>query len=145
MNLYWLWATLGLFLLGLEIFTSTQFFLFFLGAACLMTSALGNLLSLSVSALFWTFAIISIGLLILWKKYFTYVDTATVDVNSPLLSMKGSLAEVITCDNIGNMKVRIGHTLWSAIHVEHKKIAAHAKVKVIGLDRLKLLVASVEG
>jgi membrane protein implicated in regulation of membrane protease activity len=143
MHLYWLWATVGLLLFVLEIFLGAQFFLFFLGSAALITSGLGALFLLKGRALLLIFSVLALSLLFLWSLFFKNMNHKNTDVNNPLILMKGSFGLVVQSDYAGEMKIKVGHTLWSARSVTHKKISKDVKVKIVGLDGLILLVEPV--
>lgn len=144
MHIYWLWATLGLIFLVLEVFLGAQFFLFFIASAILITSALGSIFFWQATTLIWVGAILSMLFLILWSYLFKDDQSKLIDVNNPLISLKGEIAQVIQCDDSSSMKIKIGHVLWSARSVDHKKIPLHSTVRVVGLDGIKLIVERVE-
>ncbi|NBW56572.1 NfeD family protein [bacterium] len=144
MHLYWLWATVGLLLLILEIFLGAQFFLFFLGSAILITAALGAIFSWESSTITWVGALLSIALLFIWNRLFKGIFHPLHDVNNPLLALKGSVAEVIYGDDPIAIKVKIGHTLWSARSADHKKMKKGDTVQVVGIEGVRLIVKSLQ-
>ena len=75
MDATWAWGALGLVLLGLEIATGTFYVLWFGVAALMIAVALLISPNISQATQIITFAVLSLGALALWKRYYKKTET----------------------------------------------------------------------
>jgi len=143
MESIWIWGALGLFLLTVEMATST-FYVFWFGIAALSVAIIMILVpNISLAVQYVIFAILSLGSLIIWKFY--YKKTSS---NSRVGQSKGEeigrIGTVIETVNIKqNGKIRFAQGLmgsreWSAISDETIEAGSDASVIAVIGNTLKI-------
>ena len=143
MESIWIWGALGLFLLTVEMATST-FYVFWFGIAALSVAIIMILVpNISLAVQYVIFAILSLGSLIIWK--FFYKKTSS---NSRVGQSKGEeigrIGTVIETVNIKqNGKIRFAQGLmgsreWSAISDETIEAGSDASVIAVIGNTLKI-------
>ena len=77
--------------------------------------------------------------MIVWHRFFRFRYT-NQDVNNPLSAIKGSVGVIIQGDEPSSLKIKIGHTLWTAKSAENTTYAKGSKVVVLSVEGVKLIV-----
>ena len=137
----WVWIVLGLVLLGLEILLPANYLIWF-GLAAVVTGIVAILADVGWQASLLIFAVSSIVLVILGRRYFAS-NTAT---DEPLLNrrteqLKGTeyvLAEPIV-DGVGH--IRINDSNW---RITGPNLPSGSRVRVVGTDGSMLTVEQVD-
>jgi inner membrane protein len=92
---FWIWLTLGILLLGIEVFLGTQWLLWSASAAGVVAVVCLTGLPFGIVAQIVTFAILSVGMSLLTRKFLKVPDGG-VDVNDPHSRIIGKQAEVLS-------------------------------------------------
>ncbi|MGM0594599.1 MAG: NfeD family protein [Pseudomonadota bacterium] len=140
---HWSWWILAITLLVLEVFAPGTFFLW-LGIA----AGVVGLLVLVLPGLGWEFQVVifaglSVGSILLWRRYFRQLPG---DTDQPALNRRGHqyVGRSFTLDAPivnGQGKIRVDDTSWK---IEGEDCAAGSKVKVTGVDGVVLTVEQVD-
>lgn len=142
-EIYWVWAIIGLSCFILEILMGTQFIFFLLGVSALLTSAL--VLTSPLIGGFWSGIIFSglSGLLLLmfWKGWLQALGAHSQknDVNNTLLQLHHSQGEVVRTSG-SKMTVLIEKNLWSAETRDKKPLPQGCQITVVGHKGMRLIV-----
>lgn len=142
-ELYWIWAMVGLVCFILEILMGSQFVLFLLGFAAILTATfilISPSLGLFSSVILFS-ALSSVLLFMLWKgglKSLAHKCHKT-DVNNTLLQLHHREGQVVR-SNGDKMTVLIEKNLWSAETRDKKTLADGSFIRVIGHRGIILLI-----
>ncbi len=111
---FWIWLTLGILLLGAEIFLGTQWLLWSAAAAgvvavvCLPGLPFGFVLQVT------TFAVLSLILTLLTKRLLR-VPQAVTDINEPHTRLLGKQAEVLSGFDVITGGERTGRVMFDGV------------------------------
>ncbi len=111
---FWIWLTLGILLLGAEIFLGTQWLLWSAAAAgvvavvCLTGLPFGFVLQVT------TFAVLSLILTLLTKRLLR-VPQAVTDINEPHTRLLGKQAEVLSGFDVITGGERTGRVMFDGV------------------------------
>lgn len=92
---FWIWLTLGILLLGVEVFLGTQWLLWSAAAAGVVAVVCLTGLPFGIVAQIVTFAILSLGMALMTRKFMKVPDGGP-DVNAPNSRLIGKQAEVLS-------------------------------------------------
>ncbi len=143
LNINWILASLGIIFLSLEVFLGAKLFLFFIGIGFLFSASVGLFFNLTPAALAIVFLAGSVTMLIYWSYFIKNEKKAYSDINAPLKSMKGLRGIVSKNEVMGHLKIKIGHTLWSARDQNGLSLKEGTVVEVIDIDDMILIVKEV--
>lgn len=131
---WWIWGCIALVLLGIESLTGGFFIFFFAISAGIIALLLILSLDLSIEVQLWTFGILSIVGMGLFRKYLIG-KSANIDIDS----LVGTSAEAVSEIAPGEHgKVESRGSIWEAKNVGSETISKECTVS--GLEGLKLLV-----
>ena len=111
---FWIWLTLGILLLGAEVFLGTQWLLWSAAAAgvvaviCLTGLPFGFVLQVT------TFAILSLVLTLLTKRLLRVPQSVT-DINEPHTRLLGKQAEVLSGFDVVTGGERTGRVIFDGV------------------------------
>ncbi|MBC2777901.1 NfeD family protein [Parasphingopyxis marina] len=110
-----LWIVVGIILLCVEMMAPGMY-LMFLGAAALFTGLLGYALPLSLPMELLIFAISSVGLVYVAKRWFEVYPILSTSplLNARIAQMIGQTVTVVQPIEHGSGRVKVGDTVWSA-------------------------------
>lgn len=140
---YWIWWIAAVVLLGLEVFTFSNFLIWTAVASAITGFVLFFVPSLTLEYQLITFSVTAFLSLVLGRYY---VHSYPTKSQQPFLNVRGreyvgrvmTLEEPIV-DGIG--KIRVGDTFW---RIEGEDCAAGTQVKVMGVDSTRLQVSPVD-
>lgn len=138
------WLIAGLILLILEVFAPGAFLLWFGVAAVIVAAAVWVLPSLPWQLQIFAFAVLSIGLLLAFRKW---RRTHPIEIgDQPLLNKRvqqhvGRIYVLEEAIANGRGKVKVGDALWT---VEGPELPIGARVKVVGTREQVLVVEGVD-
>jgi inner membrane protein len=92
---FWIWLTLGILLLGVEVFLGTQWLLWSAASAGVVAVVCLTGLPFGIVAQIVTFALLSLGMSLLTRKFMRVPDGGP-DVNAPNSRLLGKQAEVLS-------------------------------------------------
>lgn len=142
-ELYWIWAMVGLACFILEILMGSQFVLFLLGFSAILTATF-ILISPNLG-LFWSIIIFSslssLLLIMLWKGALKSLaqQNHKADVNNTLLQLHHREGQVVR-SNGDKMTVLIEKNLWSAETRDKQNLPDGCLIRVIGHRGMVLLI-----
>lgn len=137
----WNWLILGAVFLALELFAPGAFMLW-LGLAALAVGLISFAIDWSWQARFVAFALLSLGLIPVWRRFAPRVEKPT---DSPLLNRRPEsyIGRIFTLENPivdGVGRVRIDDTIW---RVTGPDSAAGSRVRIVRVDGPNLFVEGV--
>jgi hypothetical protein len=138
---FWIWLTLGIALLGVEVFLGTQWLLWSAAAAgvvavvCLTGLPFGFALQVA------TFAVLSLALSLLTKRLLR-VPQAVTDINEPHTRLLGKQAEVLSGFDVVTGGERTGRVIFDG--VEWPAVLQSRDTTLKASDRV-LIAAIAEG
>ena len=141
-NSEWVWIAGGLILLGLEIVISGTFLLWF-GIAAIIVGILSFLLETSWQMDGIVFLVISIGSLVVFKRYVVKGEKSKVDplVNQRIARYIGREYKLIEGISQGTGRIKIGDTVW---RVHGPDLEAGSLVRLVSSDGASLKVEPVQ-
>ena len=136
----WNWLILGAVFLALELFAPGAFMLW-LGLAALAVGVLSFAIDWSWQAQLVTFALLSLALIPVWRRFAPKVERPT---DSPLLNRRPEsyIGRIFTLENPivdGVGRVRIDDTVW---RVTGPDSAAGSRVRIVRAEGANLFVES---
>lgn len=143
MDVMWLWAILGLVLLGAEM-ASTTFYLFWFGVAALATALLVWLIpSISIKVQIFLFAVVSLLLILTWRQFFKKNDSdlRVGQSRGDEIGRIGTIIETVTPKQNGKIQFPqgvMGSREWTAIADETLEISADAAIIAIEGNALRV-------
>jgi inner membrane protein len=143
MDTVWLWAVLGLVLLGLEMATGTLYILWF-GIAALLLALLDYLLpSISIPLQIFLFALLSLGSLLLWRYVYkkTSSDLRIGQSQGEEIGRVGTIIEAVSPKQNGKIQFAqgvMGSRVWAAIASEEIAIGADAVIIAVEGNSLRV-------
>ncbi len=143
MGTVWLWAVLGLVLLGLEMATGTLYILWF-GIAALLLAGLDYLLpSISIPLQIFLFALLSLGSLLLWRYVYkkTSSDLRIGQSQGEEIGRVGTIIEAVSPKQNGKIQFAqgvMGSRVWAAIGSEEIAIGADAVIIAVEGNSLRV-------
>ena len=143
LNINWILASLGIVLLALEVFLGAKLFLFFVGISFLFSASLGLFFNFSPILLAGVFFISSVMMVFYWSHFIKNEKKSINDINTPLKSMKGLRGVVTKNEVMGHLKIKIGHTLWSARDQRGLSLEEGSVVEVLDIEDMILIVKEV--
>lgn len=138
---HWTWWVLGVVLIVLEVFAPTAFFLW-MGISALVTGGLLWVMpDMSWTSQLFSFAVLSVVSIVLWRKYFKDVSERT---DQPLLNKRALqyVGRTFTLDEAivnGVGQVRVDDSTWRISSDED--YPAGTRIEVIGEEGMTLKVA----
>ncbi len=144
MNLWWVFVTVGILLMAMEVITP-GFIIMWFGLATIV-AALPVYLGAPASVVLVTFAVTLLILTVFVRRIFTSRFTNKRGVRTNASSLIGQQAVVVeTIDPVkATGKVRVRKEVWSAAAQGNQRFAVDQIVSVKALDGVKLLVAKEE-
>ena len=141
-NSEWVWIAGGLILLGLEIVVSGTFLLWF-GIAAIIVGILSFLLETSWQMDGIIFLVISIGSLVIFKRYVIKGEKSKVDplVNQRIARYIGREYKLIEGISQGTGRIKIGDTVW---RVHGPDLETGSVVRLVSSDGASLKVEPVQ-
>jgi len=139
----WHWFALAAVLVGLEIISTTFYFLWPGMAAALVGLTLYVFPELGVNSQLILFAVLAVVLTGLWKRYAPASWTTTEPhptLNRRAAQYEGRRARVAVNFSGGRGAILIDDTRWSAMTADGSDLAAGETVEVIGADGTVLTV-----
>ena len=143
MDVMWLWAILGLVLLGAEM-ASTTFYLFWFGVAALATALLVWLIpSISIKVQIFLFAVVSLLLILTWRQFFKKNDSdlRVGQSRGDEIGRIGTIIETVTPKQNGKIQFPqgvMGSREWTAIADETLEISTDAAIIAIEGNALRV-------
>lgn len=138
LDAHWLWLSLGVLLVALEILVP-GFFLIWLGLAAAATGIITWILSPAVPLQLGIFALLALATLYAARHW---LRQNPIESEDPLLNQRGHrlIGEVLTLTSAitdGKGRARVGDGEWT---VRGPDAASGAKVRVVGVDGSTLIV-----
>ncbi len=139
----WLWAILGLVLLGAEMASAT-FYLFWFGLAALLVALIVWLVpTISVTAQVFIFALSSLILILTWHQFFKKEDgdLRVGQSKGDEIGRVGTISEAVTPKQNGKIQFPqgvMGSREWAAIADENLEIGADAVIVAIEGNALRV-------
>ncbi|HEY3301509.1 MAG TPA: NfeD family protein [Methylophilaceae bacterium] len=146
MDVMWLWAILGLVLLGAEM-ASTTFYLFWFGVAALAIALLVWLIpSISIKVQIFLFAVVSLVLILTWRQFFKKNDgdLRVGQSQGDEIGRIGTIIETVTPKQNGKIQFPqgvMGSREWTAIADE--TLEAGIDAAIIAIEGNALRVKSI--
>lgn len=146
-ELYWIWAIIGLAAFILEIVMGTQFFFFLLGFSAMITAVIAlsapTIGGLGSGILF--AALSSMMLIIFWKGWLQPLafEQEKTDLNNSLAQLHQRQGVVIR-NNGTKLTILLEKNLWSGEDVGKRALVPETAIRVIGHRGMTLLVEPVE-
>lgn len=146
MDVMWLWAILGLVLLGAEM-ASTTFYLFWFGVAALAIALLVWLIpSISIKVQIFLFAVVSLVLILTWRQFFKKNDgdLRIGQSQGDEIGRIGTIIETVTPKQNGKIQFPqgvMGSREWTAIADE--TLEAGIDAAIIAIEGNALRVKSI--
>lgn len=143
MDAMWLWAILGLVLLGAEM-ASTTFYLFWFGVAALATALLVWLIpSISIKVQIFIFAVVSLLLILTWRQFFKKNDgdLRVGQSRGDEIGRIGTITETVTPKQNGKIQFPqgvMGSREWTAIADETLETGTDAAIIAIEGNALRV-------
>lgn len=139
---WWLWAFLGLFLLGSEVVTPGGFYMLFFGIGALVVGALVGLGVIQTEWMSWLlFSVFSIGSLLALRPSLRRLMTNDRGGVSPVDTMGGEIAIVL--DDIapdGRGKVECRGSTWNAHNAGDMPLLKGQRSRVERVDGITLWI-----
>ncbi len=144
---FWIWLTLGLLLLGAEVFLGTQWLLWSAAAAGVVAVVCLTNLPFGFVAQVTTFAILSLIMALLTKR-FLHVPGSGTDINEPHARLLGKQAEILSGFEIVAGGERTGRVMfdgveWPAVlsgEAGEAKLKTHDRVVIAQVHEGRLFV-----
>lgn len=138
----WIWWIIGFALLALEIFVPTSFFLW-IGLAALIVGANALFVPMSWAIQIALFAVLSIILAVIGRKYFSLYDQKPEQENLNARDRQhvGKVYELVEDVINGRGRVKVGDSLWSVEATED--LPSGTKVRVSDSNGTVLIVERV--
>ena len=143
MDVMWLWAILGLVLLGAEM-ASTTFYLFWFGVAALAIALLVWLIpSISIKVQIFLFAVVSLVLILTWRQFFKKNDgdLRVGQSQGDEIGRIGTIIETVTPKQNGKIQFPqgvMGSREWTAIADENLAVGIDATIIAIEGNALRV-------
>lgn len=143
MDVMWLWAILGLVLLGAEM-ASTTFYLFWFGVAALAIALLVWLIpSISIKVQIFLFAVVSLVLILTWRQFFkkNESDLRVGQSQGDEIGRVGTITETVTPKQNGKIQFPqgvMGSREWTAIADETLEAGIDAAIIAIEGNALRV-------
>ena len=139
---WWLWAFLGLFLLGSEIVTPGGFYMLFFGIGALVVGALVGLGMIHSEWMSWLlFSVFSVASLVILRPPLRRLMTAERDDVSPVDTMGGETAIVL--DDVppgATGKAECRGSTWNAHNAGDKPLLKGQRSRVERVDGITLWI-----
>ena len=139
---WWLWAFLGLFLLGSEIVTPGGFYMLFFGIGALVVGALVGLGMIQSEWMSWLlFSVFSVASLVILRPPLRRLMTAERDDVSPVDTMGGETAIVL--DDLppgATGKAECRGSTWNAHNAGDKPLLKGQRSRVERVDGITLWI-----
>ena len=139
---WWLWAFLGLFLLGSEIVTPGGFYMLFFGIGALVVGALVGLGMIQSEWMSWLlFSVFSVASLVILRPPLRRLMTAERDDVSPVDTMGGETAIVL--DDVppgATGKAECRGSTWNAHNAGDKPLLKGQRSRVERVDDITLWI-----
>ncbi len=137
---YWVWWIIAIVLLGLEIFTFSNFLIWTAIASAITGLVLFFLPDMTLEYQLITFSVTAFLSLVLGRYYF---HSYPIETQQPFLNVRGGeyVGRVMTLEEPivnGIGKIKIGDTFW---RIEGKDCATGTQVKIMGVDSTRLQVS----
>lgn len=146
-ELYWIWAIIGLAAFILEIVMGTQFFFFLLGFSAMITAVIAlcapTIGGIGSGMLF--VGLSSVMLIIFWKGWLQPLafEQEKTDLNNSLAQLHQRQGVVIR-NNGTKLTILLEKNLWSGEDVGKRALVPETAIRVIGHRGMTLLVEPVE-
>ena len=139
---WWLWAFLGLFLLGSEIVTPGGFYMLFFGIGALVVGALVGLGMIQSEWMSWLlFSVFSVASLVILRPPLRRLMTAERDDVSPVDTMGGETAIVLEDVPPGATgKAECRGSTWNAHNAGDKPLLKGQRSRVERVDGITLWI-----
>lgn len=139
---WWLWAFLGLFLLGSEIVTPGGFYMLFFGIGALVVGALVGLDIIQTEWMSWLlFSVFSVASLVILRPPLRRLMTADRGNTSPVDTMGGETAIVLEDLQPGAMgKAECRGSTWNARNTGDKPLLKGQRGLVDRVDGITLWI-----
>ncbi|WP_087021362.1 NfeD family protein [Thaumasiovibrio subtropicus] len=137
----WHWVIIGLALLGLEL-TGTAGYLMWMGISALVVALISALLPISWQLEAICFVGIALFTTWIWWRYQHRSDVkedASSTLNKRMDQLIGQSVELHEDINVGNCRIKLGDTYWSAI--SDGKYSAGTRLIIKDVDGTKLILA----
>lgn len=139
----WLWGALGLILLATEMATGTFYILWFGVAALCVSIAAWIFPALSYAAQFTIFAVLSLGSLGVWRRYYqkTAVDYRVGQAQGEEIGRIGTVISATSPAHNGTIRFAqglMGSREWAAISDEPIEVGVDAVVVAVEGNTLRI-------
>ena len=140
---YWLWGILGLVLLGAEMATGTFYILWFGVAALVMSLLLWLIPGIDVAVQLLIYAVISLGSLFIWQRYYKHSDTDSRigQAQGDEIGRIGVMLESVSPTKNGRIQFTqgvMGSREWAAVSYETIEAGAEAVIVAIEGNSLRV-------
>jgi membrane protein implicated in regulation of membrane protease activity len=143
MDAMWLWAILGLILLGAEMASAT-FYLFWFGVAALVIAfSVWLIPSMSIKVQVFLFAVASLALILTWRQFFkkNAGDLRVGQSQGDEIGRVGTITEAVTPKQNGTIQFPqgvMGSREWVAIADENLEVGIDAAIIAIEGNALRV-------
>jgi membrane protein implicated in regulation of membrane protease activity len=139
----WIWAILGLALLGAEILSSTFYLLWFGVAALVVALLLWLIPAMPLTLQLFLFAFLSLGSLAVWRRYYkkTSADLRIGQSQGDEIGRVGTIIEAVGPKQSGRIRFAqgvMGSREWEAIADEDIEAGAEASIVEIAGNSLRV-------
>lgn len=139
----WIWAILGLALLGAEILSSTFYLLWFGVAALVVALLLWLIPAMPLTLQLFLFAFLSLGSLAVWRRYYkkTSTDLRIGQSQGDEIGRVGTIIETVGPKQSGRIRFAqgvMGSREWEAIADEDIEAGAEASIVEIAGNSLRV-------
>jgi len=141
--LWWHWIVLGIFLLTMEIFTST-FMLLGIGLSAVIVGTIDILFPLSTEIELTIWMILSLLSIAIWFKYMKDNVIETLGQSNYSLETLGTIEKEILINGRGKVRFDtpiLGNSTWQATSKEHLK--KDRRIKIVEIKGQLIEVASI--
>ncbi len=143
MDAMWLWAILGLILLGAEMASAT-FYLFWFGVAALVIAfSVWLIPSMSIKVQVFLFAVVSLVLILTWRQFFkkNAGDLRVGQSQGDEIGRVGTIIEAVSSKQNGKIQFPqgvMGSREWTAIADENLAVGIDAAIIAIEGNALRV-------
>lgn len=139
----WLWGAVGIILLAIEMATGTFYVLWFGIAALCVAVIMGLLPGLSHAAQFAMFAVLSLGSLAIWRRYYkkTSTDSRVGQAQGEEIGRVGIIIEACSPTQNGSIRFTqglMGSREWAAVSNETIEAGSNASVTAVEGNALRV-------
>ncbi|MSP86393.1 MAG: NfeD family protein [Methylotenera sp.] len=139
----WIWGAIGILLLAVEMATGTFYVLWFGVAALCVAVIIGLLPHLSHALQFALFAILSLGSLAIWRRYYkkTSADSRVGQAQGEEIGRMGIVTQACSLSHVGAIRFTqglMGSRDWAAVSTETIEVDSSAIVIAVEGNALRI-------